>query len=365
MRGETTTALGLMSGTSLDGIDAALIATDGERVSAFGPARTFPYGAGMRARLAALLGREDRDAPEVRAAGVELTRLHADAVAALLAEASVRWRRPGVVGFHGQTLAHAPDRGLTVQIGDGAALARATGIAVVSDFRSADVAAGGQGAPLVPVYHRALVDSWVGRPAGWVAVLNIGGVANLTAIAPGGEMIAFDTGPGNAPLDDWAKRTTGRPCDEGGALAARGRIDEAWLIRALSCPYFAATPPKSLDRNAFPLPAAGLFSPEDGAATLAALTVRAVGLAREHLPEAPACWVVTGGGRLNPVLMAGLAEHLGVPVQPAEAAGWDGDALEAQAFAFLAVRCLRGLPFSYPSTTGVPAPQGGARLDQP
>ncbi len=269
-----------------------------------------------------------------------------------------------LVGFHGQTLFHAPERGITVQIGDGARLARRTGIAVASDFRSADVAAGGQGAPLVPVFHRALVESWPDRPAGTVAVLNLGGVANLTAIAPDGAMLAFDTGPGNALLDDWAAAHTGQACDLDGELAARGRPDEDWLDAALSARFFAAPPPKSLDRNAFPGLEKGRTSPEDGAATLSAFTVRAVKAAVRHLPEAPACWLVCGGGRRNPVLMAGLRAALAVPVLSAEAAGWDGDALEAQAFAFLAARTAQGLPISFPGTTAAPRPLPGGGADR-
>ncbi len=358
-------ALGLMSGTSLDGIDAALVETDGERVLACGPCRTFPYAAATRARIRAVFGRDDRSDPAVAAAAEEIAVLHAAAVAALLAEAPENWRRPALIGFHGQTVLHAPERRLTVQIGDGARLARLTGIAVASDFRSADVAAGGQGAPLVPVYHRALVEGWTGRPAGCVAVLNIGGVANLTAIAPDGTMVACDTGPGNALLDDWAAAHTGEPCDRDGALAARGQPDEAWLARALAAPFFAAPPPKSLDRNAFAALRKGEMSAEDGAATLAAFTVRAVAAAVPRLPWVPSRWLVCGGGRRNPVLMAGLRAALAVPVLAAEDAGWDGDALEAQAFAFLAVRAERGLPISYPATTGAPRPLPGGRVDRP
>ena len=357
-------ALGLMSGTSLDGIDAALIRTDGEVVATCGPCRTFPYDSMVRARIRSVLGRADRANPAVRAVERKLTDLHAAAVAALLAEAPTEWRDVALVGFHGQTLFHAPERGLTVQIGDGARLARLIGLSVVSDFRSADVAAGGQGAPLVPVHHRALVEGWAARPAGTIAVLNIGGVANLTALTADGGMLAFDTGPGNALIDDWVVAHTGQSCDLDGALAARGRCDEAWLAETLAAPFFAVRPPKSLDRDAFPPMARGALSPADGAATLSAFTVRAVAAARRHLPEAPACWVVCGGGRRNPVLMAGLRAALAVPVLAAEDAGWDGDALEAQAFAFLAARTARGLPIGFPGTTGAPRPTPGGRIDR-
>lgn len=364
MKFKPVVALGLMSGTSVDGVDAALIVTDGEGVSAFGPRRTYAYGADTRARIRAAFGREDREAPEVRAVAEEITRLHADAAAALLAEAGADWR-PELVGFHGQTILHAPDRGVTVQIGDGARLARLTGTAVVADFRSADVAAGGQGAPLVPVFHRALVRGWTGKPAGWVAVLNLGGVANLTAIAPGGAMIACDTGPGNALIDDWVARHGAGDCDRDGRLALAGTADAGWIAAATAARFFVTPPPKALDRDAFAPIAQGAMTLEDGAATLAGFTVRAVAVASRHLPEIPAAWVVTGGGRRNPALMRGLAAELGVPVLGAEQAGWDGDALEAQAFGYLAARSVRGLPLSFPGTTGVPRPTPGGVLYRP
>ncbi len=358
-------ALGLMSGTSVDGVDAALLVTDGESVSAFGPRRTFPYAAATRARIRAAFGRDDREAPEVRAVAEEITHLHADAVAALLAEAGAEWASPELIGFHGQTILHAPERGVTVQIGDGALLARLTGVPVVADFRSADVAAGGQGAPLVPVFHRALVRGWAGRPEGWVAVLNLGGVANLTAIAPGGAMIACDTGPGNALIDDWVARHGAGDCDRDGRLALAGRADDAWIAQAMGARFFLTPPPKSLDRDAFAPIAPGAMSLQDGAATLAGFTVKAVAVAAEQLPERPSAWVVTGGGRHNPALMRGLAAALGVPVLKAEDVGWDGDALEAQAFAYLAARSARGLPQSFPGTTGVRQPLPGGAMHRP
>lgn len=362
---EAKVALGLMSGTSVDGVDAALIVTDGERVFAFGPRRTYAYAPETRARIRAAFGREDRDAPDVRAVADEITRLHAEAVAALLAEAGEDWKRPHLIGFHGQTILHAPERGVTVQIGDGQRLADLTGVTVAADFRSADVAAGGQGAPLVPVFHRALVQGWAGRPNGWVAVLNLGGVANLTAIAPGGAMIACDTGPGNALIDDWVARHDAGDCDRDGRLALAGTADEAWIAAAIAARFFLTPPPKSLDRNAFSPIAPGAMALADGAATLAGFTVRAVAVAARHLPELPSAWVVCGGGRHNPALMRGLAAELGVPVLKAEDAGWDGDALEAQAFGYLAARTERGLPLSFPGTTGVRQPTPGGVLFRP
>ena len=344
-------ALGLMSGTSADGVDAAIIETDGETVHAFGPCHTVPYAAELRAAVLAAM--TAGAAPPGLADAV--TRANSEAAQALLALAGP----VDVVGMHGQTILHEPERRRTVQIGDGAALARMLGVPVVDQFRLADVGAGGQGAPLVPVFHQALA-----RLLGPVAVLNIGGVANVTFT--GDPLLAFDTGPGNALMDDWIGRHTGAAFDAGGQLAARGRADPARLHALLAHPYFDRAPPKSLDRHAFSLdPLIGL-SAADGAATLLAFTVASIALAARHAPPfnaplghaTPRRWLVTGGGRHNATLMAALTQALD-QVDPVEAVGWDGDALEAQAFAFLAVRSLRGLPLSFPGTTGVPAPMRG------
>ncbi|MCC7273411.1 MAG: anhydro-N-acetylmuramic acid kinase [Alphaproteobacteria bacterium] len=344
-------AIGLMSGTSLDGVDAALIETDGERVGAAGAALTHPYPPAFRDRLRSVLG-GGGDVPGVER---ELTERHAEAVADLLRRAGLAPADVAVAGFHGQTILHRPAERRTRQIGDGALLARLTGIPVVNDFRSADVAAGGEGAPFAPVFHRALAGD-LGRP---LAVLNIGGVANVTWIGRDGALVAFDTGPGNALVDDWVLRTTGRPYDADGALARSGRVDEDVLARLLAHPYFARPAPKSLDRDDFQGDAWRHLAAADGAATLAAFTVRAIVRALDQCPERPVRWLVGGGGRRNATLLDGLRAALGVPVDPVEAVGWDGDALEAQAFAFLAVRSLRGLPLSFPGTTGVPRPMAG------
>jgi len=350
-------ALGLMSGTSRDGIDAALIHTDGRAIRACGAALTRPFAPAFRERLLSVIGGSGPVAEVER----ELTELHAEAVRELLAAGEVTPADVAVVGFHGQTILHAPQRGVTWQIGDGALLAALTGIDVVNDFRSRDVAAGGQGAPLVPLYHAAMTGGLT-RP---LAVLNIGGVANVTWIgagADGDRLLAFDTGPGNALLDDWAWRHTGRPLDLDGALARAGRADGGVLAALLADGYFGRPAPKSLDRDHFdPGPVAGLAA-ADGAATLVAFTAAAVARAVELFPAAPERWLVAGGGRRNPALMAALAERLAAPVAAVEAVGWDGDALEAQAFAYLAVRSLAGLPITLPETTGVARPMTGGRL---
>lgn len=357
-------ALGLMSGTSLDGIDAALIETDGARVFAHGPARTDAYDGVFRERLRAAKDRAvpGRD-PDAESAALEkdLTERHAETVRRLLDQAGFSPAAVDVVGFHGHTVRHDPARGVTRQIGDGRLLAERIGIPVVADFRGRDVAEGGEGAPLAPLYHAAQAAD-LDKP---VAVLNIGGVANVTWIGRAGELIAFDTGPGNALLDDWTRRAIGRAMDEDGRLARAGRVDEAALARLLADPYFQRPPPKSLDRDHFAALAASAvaaLAPADGAATLARFTAQSVARARAHFPTPPRRWLVCGGGRRNGYLMATLAAVLDEDVAPVEAVGWRGDFLEAEAFAFLAVRSLKGLALSLPSTTGVRAPCRGGTL---
>ncbi|MCK8784107.1 anhydro-N-acetylmuramic acid kinase [Roseomonas sp. NAR14] len=358
--------IGLMSGTSLDGVDAAWIETDGERIGRIGPALTLPYDAALRDDLRRLLDLAPSLPPaDPFLAGCvrRLTERHAEAVAAIGEAADL-------VGFHGQTILHRPGEGLTWQVGDAALLAARCGLPVAHDFRSADVAAGGQGAPLAPALHAALARD-LPKP---VAVLNLGGVGNVTWIGEGGAgeheaLVAFDTGPANGPLDDWAKRHTGEDCDRDGALALAGTPDAAVLGRLLAHPYLAAPPPKSLDRLDFgrALAAAGLeaLSPADGAATLVAFSAGAVAAAARHLPSPPRRWLVCGGGRRNPAMLRALGAALAAPVEPVEAVGWDGDALEAQAFGLLAARVARGLPLSFPGTTGVPSPWPGGRIARP
>jgi len=358
-------ALGLMSGTSLDGIDAALVRTDGWSISAFGPSSTFPYPDTFREKIRGLFGRSDVDAKDIVAVERELTLLHLDAVKTLLDLAPMAWQKVDVIGFHGQTIHHAPLDGVTIQIGDGALLAETTGSLVVSDFRSADVAAGGEGAPLVPVFHQALVGALTERPLGDVAVLNLGGVGNVTVVTLDGDLLAFDTGPGNALLDDWVCQHTDQYCDMDGKISAQGCIDQEWLAAALKQPYFSARPPKSLDRNAFPMFEGASVSVEDGAATLAEFTVQTIAKAEALLPVTPRAWVVCGGGRHNPTIMAGLQRVLKGRVYQAEDMGWSGDSLEAQAFGYLAVRSMRGLPLTFPKTTGVAEPQTGGQIDRP
>ncbi|MFT3730200.1 MAG: anhydro-N-acetylmuramic acid kinase [Hyphomicrobium sp.] len=365
--GKLMRAIGLMSGTSLDGIDVAFIETDGEDALVRGPARTFPYDEAMRRMLVNAIA----DAKDLKTRGERpyllgdaeraLTESHGIAVARFLKEAGIERSSIDVIGFHGQTVLHRPEIGLTVQLGLGDLLANFTRCPVVYDLRAADVEAGGEGAPLVPAYHRALTAKLPQRP---IAIVNIGGVANLTWIGSDGGLLAFDTGPGNALIDDWMRRKTGAFLDSGGATAAQGRVNEDALISLLSHSFFAETPPKSLDRNTFSSEAVESLSAEDGAATLTAFTARAIAKAREHMPGEPELWIVAGGGRRNRTIMRMLAEQVHHAVVPAEAIGLDGDSLEAEAWAYLAVRSVRGLPITFPGTTGVPEPMsGGLKAD--
>lgn len=364
--GKSMRAIGLMSGTSMDGIDIALIETDGHDHIRRYPGTSLSYPEAFRTRLRQALEEArtltDRTARPGLLANVEreLTERHAEAVRRFMGDRMLQPSAVDLIGFHGQTVLHRPEDRLTVQLGDGRLLARLTEIDVVHDLRAADCAAGGQGAPLVPVYHRALAAKVPERP---IAFVNIGGVANMTWIGRDGRLIAFDTGPGNALIDDWMLRRTGVACDTDGATAARGRTDPGLLGDYLRSAYFARLPPKSLDRNAFRGVEGHNLGVEDGAATLTALTVQAIARAREHLPEQPALWVICGGGRRNRTLMTALAAAVEMVVAPAEALGFDGDTMEAEAWAYLAVRSYEGLDITYPDTTGAPAPMTGGVLN--
>lgn len=364
------TAIGLMSGTSLDGVDVALLETDGESVTSLGPSGYRPYSDGERAILRQALAeavhiqrREDRPGVLAEADRVTTT-AHAEAVAAFIAENDIARDRIQIVGFHGQTVLHRPAQRLTVQIGDAAALAEAIQIPVAYDFRAADVASGGQGAPFVPVYHRALTRSI--ERTGPTVVVNIGGVSNITYIDGPDVLVACDTGPGNALLDDFVLRKTGQAFDRDGLLGAQGTVDAAWVQRGLNHPFFQLAPPKSLDRNDFAALTLPNLTAADGAATLTAFTAGAIAGVVPLLPKQPLNWIVTGGGARNPTLLLMLRERLApATVETADTLGWSADAMEAQAFGFLAVRSLKGLPLSYPATTGVPNPMTGGIVVRP
>lgn len=356
-------ALGAMSGTSLDGVDAAMILTDGHRVQEFGPHAYRPYTAAEQATLRAALGLWPGD-PGVAAAAEVVETAHAELLS--------RFQGAALVGFHGQTLAHDPRGRGTHQAGNGSLLAEVLGLPVVWDFRTSDVALGGQGAPLAPFYHFALARH-IGATAP-VAFLNLGGVGNLTWVdpsAPGpeteGALLAFDTGPANAPVNDLMRARLGLTHDDGGKVAAKGRVKRQVIDAFLSHPFFLKMPPKSLDRDDFRslLEAVRRLDTPAAAATLTAAAAAAVARGAEHFPAPVSRLLVTGGGRLNPVMMRHLARHFACPVQPVEAAGLNGDMLEAQAFAFLAVRVARGMATSGPGTTGVAANVGGGQISRP
>jgi anhydro-N-acetylmuramic acid kinase len=361
---KTFTALGLMSGTSLDGIDLAMIRTDGENIVERGPSETFPYSASQQTALRQAL----RDAEAIthrtqRPGGLqrvekELTEWHVKAVHKFLHVCALSSSNIDVIGFHGQSIIHRPDQHLTVQLGDGDALAKTLGIAVVYDMRADDVASGGQGAPLVPAYHRALTKN---AP---IAFVNIGGVANVTYVSANGELLAFDTGPGNALINDWMHQSNGQSYDAGGSTALNGTASQEHVKSALQLPHFQQHPPKSLDRNSFADFSVKGLSFEDGAATLTAFTVQSIRKAAEWFPTPVNRWIICGGGRHNAAIMNGLKSEL-ENVESAEQAGFNGDSMEAEAWAYLAVRSLRGLPLTYPGTTGVIQPLTGGILATP
>ncbi|MGI9386714.1 MAG: anhydro-N-acetylmuramic acid kinase [Methyloligellaceae bacterium] len=363
------TAIGLMSGTSMDGIDVALIRTDGEtyverKATAF-QAFTEKERALMldAVREAAALQQRTARPPQVLAAETMITESHGRLVNGFLAEHGLTGDEVDIIGFHGQTVLHRPERQLTIQLGDGQRLADMTGIDVIYDFRAADISAGGEGAPLAPIYHGALAEFYnVMLPAVFV---NIGGVANVTWIGREGALLAFDTGPGNALLDDWVFRHTGDTCDREGNLARQGQADEACLEALLANSYFAERPPKTLDRNAFSSDGLDGLSAADGAATLTEFTARTIGLSEQFMPEPPRAWIVVGGGSHNLALMTVLKARVSGEVMTANGLGLSADSIEAEAFAFLAVRSHFGLPLTFPETTGVPYPLTGGVIAHP
>ncbi|MGO4571021.1 anhydro-N-acetylmuramic acid kinase [Microvirga sp. 2TAF3] len=363
-------AIGLMTGTVLDGnIDIALIRTDGETVQEFGPWTLAPYPPELRPLLRDAMEQArdwDFEGPEpaiFAQAEDALTRAQSTAVTAFLAKEGIKPSDIAVIGFHGQTMLHrAPDgarHGKTRQLGNGALMAKLVGTSVAFDFRTADMAAGGQGAPLAASYHVALLRSIDAKPN--AAVLNLGGVSNVTWWG-GDTMIAFDTGPANAPLNDWIGRHGRGDMDRDGLIAASGTVDEVRLARLLDHPYLMAAYPKSLDRNDFTAAMADGLNLEDGAATLTAFTAGAVGKALDLLPQRPPRLILSGGGRRNPTLVNEIRKRAKVEPVMAEEVGWRGDAVEAECFAFLAVRALRGMPISFPLTTGVKEPITGGRI---
>ena len=372
----TLCALGLMSGTSMDGIDLALLRTDGVDAVERGPSYFVAYEAAFRRRIEAALEdakriiRRDERPGDLAALEREITMRHAEAVRIFLARVDGAWASPDIVGFHGQTVLHRPDAALTVQIGDGALLARQVGLPVVFDMRANDMAHGGQGAPLVPAYHAALARS---LPAPWDAVspvclVNVGGISNVTFVPAAGDPVAFDSGPGNALIDQWVQREAGLPYDQDGAVAREGATNVAVVQQYLEAPFFGRTAPKSLDRGDFTLDYVDGLELADGARTLAAVTADANLLAATQMPVPPKLWILCGGGRKNPHIVDDMrfgAAREGAAVVLAEDVGLDGDSMEAEAWAYLAVRSRRGLPLTFPSTTGCREPVSGGVLAMP
>ena len=355
--------IGLMSGTSLDGIDLAFLKTDGESQVQRGASTTVAYPDARRLRLREFLD-QVKAASDDLPGGMDLierdlTLTHVEAVEMFLQRENIKRESVQLLGFHGQTVLHRPECGETLQLGDAELLARETGINVVYDFRSEDMRGGGQGAPLVPLYHAALTESQGNSDV--VCVVNLGGIANLTWIAPNTPPIAFDIAPCNGLLDDWVARHTGASMDVDGRLAQQGRADEATLASMLSHPFLSRPPPKSLDRLDFTDEPLADLSPADGAATIVAFITETIARATTYLPALPSVWVLCGGGRRNPVLCEALSSRLSCKSVTAEEWGWNGDHIEAEAFAWLAVRSMRGLPLTLPSTTGVSHPMCGGR----
>lgn len=373
------TAIGLMSGTSLDGVDAALVRTDGRDILTFGPTLHKAYSPEIKAWVnraikAALEGRDG--ATDIGKATGEVTQIHVEAVESLMEANGLRRDQIDVIGFHGQTILHRPskppiitleDQGRTWQIGDGQVLADELGIDVVNNFRAADIMMGGEGAPLAPVYHAALVRKLDRDHA--VGVLNLGGVGNITFVPKDGSnsgLVAFDCGPGNGLVDEWMALKTGEAMDKGGATARKGKVHTEILRMMLLLPYMRRKPPKSLDRYDFKLDPVLELNVDDGAATLTAFSAACVRASEQYLPEPVGEWIVCGGGRHNAAMMEALSKAVSAKVFMAEDVGWRGDDLEAECFAYLAVRSLKKLPLSFPKTTRAPhALHGGVHCKAP
>jgi len=359
-------AIGLNSGTSRDGIDLALVETDGlldVRPLAF---ETIEYQPAARELIAeacavALTRKLPDPCPVTEAAERLVTALHVELVRNFLRARNLLPNQIDVIGFHGHTVAHRPEFHWSWQIGSGKIMADNLGITVVSDFRAADMAAGGQGAPLIPVYHRALAAK---RPKP-IAILNLGGVANITYIGRDGQMLAFDTGMAGALIDDWMLRHFGLPYDKDGAKAREGRVIKMIFEEMIAHPWFQQPPPKSLDREDFTASRIDWMDPLDGLATLTAFSAAGVAMAIDHLPERPAEILVAGGGRHNRTLLAMIEAGTDLPVRKVDELGWHGDAMEAEGFAYMAVRTMKLDPISFPGTTGVPSEIVGGEIHRP
>lgn len=346
-------AIGLMSGTSCDGVDAALLDTDGLEKISFVDGITLPYEEELRSRL---LDASQLDVPTSELMRVEhlVTEAHVAATRQLL-EANAEFKsQVSVVGFHGHTVRHMPTEGMTLQIGNPWRLAKEFSVPVVTDFRRCDMVCGGQGAPLVSMFHKALFTQG-DFPT---LVLNLGGVANVTWLGENKQIIAGDTGPGCGLIDEWAQAVADQPHDRDGHLASAGTVDQETVEEALSAEFFSMPLPKSADRFDFDHVDVSGLSAEDGAATLCAVTVEAVYRAVTQLPSMPKTIYVTGGGVHHPVIMKMLEQKF-AEVHTVREMGLNPDTLEAECFAWLAVRHQQGLPLTIPETTGCEAPVAG------
>lgn len=353
------TVIGMMSGTSMDGVDAALITTDGQQVFHRLRFESLMYPKSLQKLITRCLNLEQDPEGLIPEAAHLLTQIHVNLVKKIAAGQMVDY-----IGFHGHSVLHRPDQARTHQIGNAKLLANLTQISVVHDFRSADMRAGGQGAPLIPVYHRALVYGMTDLPRP-VAIVNLGGVGNVTYIGADDTLVAFDTGPGNALIDDWVRGQSTLSYDENGDLGLQGQVDHDRLNQWMQHEYFQRAIPKSLDRNDFANCDVSGLSLIDGAATLAAFTARSVMAASQYFPTPPRLWVISGGGRHNQAIMQELKRLTNARVRPSDTCGWDGDAMEAEGFALMAVRSVLGLPISFPSTTGCARPMTGGELTTP
>ncbi|MAR79299.1 MAG: anhydro-N-acetylmuramic acid kinase [Rhodospirillaceae bacterium] len=352
------TSIGLMSGTSLDGVDAAIIKTDGKNFIELGPAITLEYSKNFRSSLFSVINSKNKNKQEVSDIEFELTKYHADIIKSLLKLNKLSSKNIDIIGFHGQTILHNPEEKISLQIGDPIQLANELKINVVNDMRSADIIAGGEGAPLVPIYHYQCFKNF-NLP---LAILNIGGVSNITWIGLN-DLVAFDSGPGNSLINDWVKNTLNLEYDDLGSIANRGKPYSDLVNEVLSNNFFKKTPPKSLDRNYFNyrlIPKT--LTPADGAATAVDIIVKSIKISEKYMPVLPKMLLVCGGGRKNELIMSKLSSSLSYPVKNIDETGFRGDFIEAEAFAYLAVRKIKNLPTSFPKTTGCRIPTCGGKI---
>ena len=354
-------AIGCMSGTAMDGIDIALIETDGyEYIRPIGFISE-SHDSAFREKLRSCLNKTSRDSL-TETIEKEFTLRHIPLIKKLMCNLNVSSQDIDIIGFHGQTIHHNPNEKITIQLGDGQLLSQEIGVPVSYDFRQADIQSGGQGAPLLPIYHKALsVNAGIDLPT---AIVNIGGVGNITWIDYDG-MIAFDTGPGNAMIDDWVKSQTDNLYDEGGKYAANGTIDKDIVKQFTSSDYFLKKYPKSLDRNDFHESSVDGMTLENGAATLTEMTIQSIALAISQCPTPPKSIYISGGGRHNSTIISRLSDAIGITVKPSDTLGWNGDSLEAEGFAYMAVRRVLNEPISFPTTTGCPSPMVGGIIAKP